>query len=100
MTGNSARLAAVEHAQHDDAIAIDPIPEYVSRPQYAQDDLPILLASGNRVSEPWLCLQQRGLGKDFAGHSGSESRIALVKKSGETIEVGEGRRRPFDPHCS
>jgi hypothetical protein len=116
MTWNSTRLAAVEHAQHDDAIAVDPIPKYVSRPQYAQDDLPILLASGNRVSEPWLCFQQRRLGNDFRvpqwqrvpdsareemwrNDRGRRGQTPTIRSSLLTPGFESGRSPGFEPPC-
>lgn len=92
------RFAAVEDAQHHQAIAIDPILEDVGRVEYLQDELAILHAPGNRTPQPRESRQHLCLGGNLLGHSGGEIGILLVRERRKAVEIGERVLRPLDAY--
>ena len=66
--------------------------------KHPQNDLPILVTSGDGSPEPRAVTQYSGFGDDLAGYYCRELRMSVLKELGKTIEVGKRRRRPFDFH--
>jgi hypothetical protein len=84
----------VEDAQHHEPLLA--ILENVRGAQDFQDELPILLTSGERPANPRMSRENLRSGNDlFSNHCGKLGRL-IVQERGESIEVSEGVIRPFE----
>ncbi len=88
----------MKYAHHHDAISNNAVAENVFRPQYLKDDLAIGALLSDRKSEFGTGFHYPCLGENFSRDDGGEPRMAFLQESGETIEIGECNRRPFELH--
>ena len=86
----------MEHAQHDQPLAIVAVLEHVGRIQNAQHHLTKLFLLVENAAKPRVGGDFVGFRKDFArNYAGKIGKVGLEEIC-ETVEIGECGRRPFD----
>lgn len=92
----SSRLTAVEDTEHHEPIAVEAILEDIRGAQHFEHDLPVLLTSRERPTKFRMSREHLRSGDDLVRNDCGKLGRLLVKKRGESIEVGEGVVRPFE----
>jgi len=86
----------MEDTQHHEPIAVVAILEDVRGAQHFEHDLPVLLASRERPAKFRMSRENLRSGDDLLSNDRGKLGRPLVKKRGESLEVGEGVVRPFE----